>query len=581
MKIRLKIAGDLLRTVFDECDQYEDEETGGRIIGHYSLEDNMLEIRANGVIEPGPGTRRTRTSLFQDGEYQTRIFRRLEERDPTIEHLGSWHTHHVNGYPRLSDGDLATYRRIVNHELHNPDFFYALLVVRRNYGESDLQRYDFRHYIFFREDDKIHEINSAEVQVTDSPVIWPLKQPTADDTENHVAQEAILVRARDKTILEVIYPSFAPRLNSRTETFYWTGRLPLIDGFTPDVKVVEIEDEGDLHYYPLVSAGSERAQELSATAFPSAAHAIRALELRLNQAALEFHTTDKQERMEVLTLYVGQGSFAVVRHGKQAIVVDTRWPSELRDEISSTVDHFLKHRKLAGVVLTGLDNDHADPDGLDWLLEDYEPEWVMYPKYYKDTFNATRVFNVIRKHVRRRENTNRPIRRVSVRLDRLDSRLLPGLTQEFKLELFSPHIQDMDNSNNCSIVLKIAGVGLGAFSYLVTGDTENSRWDVIVNLFGDALKTDLLAAPHHGSKNAAHTGMILAASPHTVIISAGIDNQYGHPHRKTARLYLKVAKHVFLTNAGEGISLLTYMQDGQIRTQRLAEAERQDLSKPN
>ena len=42
-----------------------------------------------------------------------------------IEHLGNWHTHHVNGYPNLSGGDVATYRRIVNHELHNLDFFYA------------------------------------------------------------------------------------------------------------------------------------------------------------------------------------------------------------------------------------------------------------------------------------------------------------------------------------------------------------------------------------------------------------------------------------------------------------------------
>ena len=81
-----------------------------------------------GVIEPGPEARRTRTSFFQDGDYQTEVFRRLEEQDPAIEHLGYWHTHHVNGYPRLSGGDVATYRRIVNHELQNLDFFYALLV---------------------------------------------------------------------------------------------------------------------------------------------------------------------------------------------------------------------------------------------------------------------------------------------------------------------------------------------------------------------------------------------------------------------------------------------------------------------
>ena len=87
--------------------------------------------------------------------------------------------------------------------------------------------------------------------------------------------------------------------------------------------------------------------------------------------------------MEILTLYAGQGNFAVVRHGGQAIAVDTRRPAECSDDIASKIGRFLRRRELVGIVLTGFDNDHADPDGLDWLLEDYAPDWVMYPKYYK------------------------------------------------------------------------------------------------------------------------------------------------------------------------------------------------------
>ena len=261
--------------------------------------------------------------------------------------------------------------------------------------------------------------------------------------------------------------------------------------------------------------------------------------------------------MEVLTLYVGQGDFAVVRHGTQAIAVDTRWLVERSDDIESKVGRFLQRRDLAGIVLTGLDNDHADPVGLDWLLAKYTPGWVMYPKYYKDTENAKHVFNVIRKHERRRKGTAKPLERVSVRLDRLESRYLDDLTEEFQLELFSPHIEDMDNSNNCSIVLKVEGIGPGGFSYLVTGDTENPRWDRIVELFDDALDADVLAAPHHGSKNAAHAAMALAVMPNTVLISAGVDNQYEHPDGKAVALYLRVADHVFKTNVRAGVSLLT------------------------
>ena len=273
--------------------------------------------------------------------------------------------------------------------------------------------------------------------------------------------------------------------------------------------------------------------------------------------------------MEVLTLYIGQGNFAVVRHGTQAIAVDTRRLAERSDEIESKVERFLERRDLVGVVLTGLDDDHADPAGLDWLLENYTPDWVMYPKYYKETENAKAVFNVIRKHERRRRATANPLERVSVRLDRLESRYLNDLTEEFKLELFSPHVEDMDNSNNCSIVLKLDGIGPGGFTYLVTGDTEVPRWDRIVELFGDALDSDVLAAPHHGSKNAAHAKMALAVIPNTVLISAGVDNQYGHPDRKAVKLYLRVAKHVFQTNVGDGISLLTRQHGSDFQTKRV------------
>ena len=51
-------------------------------------------------------------------------------------------------------------------------------------------------------------------------------------------------------------------------------------------------------------------------------------------------------------------------------------------------------------------------------------------------------------------------------------------------------------------------------------------------MFDDALAAGVMAAPHHGSKNAAHPGMALAVSPDTVLISAGVDNQYGHPDAK-------------------------------------------------
>lgn len=270
--------------------------------------------------------------------------------------------------------------------------------------------------------------------------------------------------------------------------------------------------------------------------------------------------------MEILTIYVGQGNLAAIRHQGEAVIVDSRWFDERADDIERQLELFLKNQSVVGLVLTGFDNDHADPNGVDHILDKFEPHWVMYPKYYKDTDNATAVFNVIRKFERRREGTNHPLRRISVCVDKLDSRLLNDLSQCFNYELFSPHTEDMDNSNNCSIVLKLIGLGGDGFAYLITGDTENERWDSITRFFGEGLKSDVLSAPHHGSKNAAHPKMALLVSPNTVLISAGVDNQYGHPDRQALKLYNRVAEHVFQTNVENGVSLHTKRQGDDFLT---------------
>jgi competence protein ComEC len=124
----------------------------------------------------------------------------------------------------------------------------------------------------------------------------------------------------------------------------------------------------------------------------------------------------------------------------------------------------------------------------------------------------------------------------------------------------------MDCSNNCSIVLKLTGLGSRGFSYLITGDTENARWDTINRFFGGSLKSHVLAAPHHGSKNATHPASLLNIAPHTVLISAGVDSQYGHPDPGALRVYSRVAKYVFSTNMEGGVSLLTQPGTTEITT---------------
>ena len=287
--IHLEIAGDVLESIFKECDRYDSEETGGRVVGHYSENCGTLVVRAAGVIEPGPNAQRTSTSFFQDGDYQTEVFRQLEEKDPSIEHLGNWHTHHVNGYPTLSGGDIATYRRIVNHELHNLDFFYALLVTKRNDMCTGLDRYAVRHYVLFRGEDIVHEISPADVRVKDWPRVWPKDssatkhRSSAGGEKEDSPSEIFEIRALDKSVLGVMYPSMKPRLLKHSRTLFWQGSLPLIDGSLCDIRVAEVEDNGQLLYYPIISRASKNMAQLCEKAYFSASHAVHAVESQMNR----------------------------------------------------------------------------------------------------------------------------------------------------------------------------------------------------------------------------------------------------------------------------------------------------------
>jgi competence protein ComEC len=264
--------------------------------------------------------------------------------------------------------------------------------------------------------------------------------------------------------------------------------------------------------------------------------------------------------MNIVTANVGQGALAIVRHQGEAILVDSRVPpsdDETVAHVKQLLAVALKDHRVKGLILTGFDDDHTEIVGASIILRKYRPDWIMYPKYYKDSDEAKRVFALINEEEKARITSSAPLKKVSVRLDQLADRNLRGLSNHFDFELFSPHIEDMDSSNNCSIVLKLTGRGDRGFTYLITGDTENPRWDTISRLFGKALKSHVLAAPHHGSKNATHPASLLQVAPHTVLISAGVDNQYGHPHSGALKVYGQVAKYVFSTNMNGGVSLLT------------------------
>jgi hypothetical protein len=288
--VRLVLPEDALKVIFDECDGFDRDETGGRVVGTFEEQGDKLTLRVTGMIESGPKATRSPVSFFQDGEHQERIFRQIERNHPEIEHLGNWHTHHVNGLSTLSGGDITTYRKTVNHPNHNTPFFYALLVVAKHNTTRPLQRYSIKHFIFRRNDDTVYEIPQRDVEIIEAPLLWPADSTHHGTHVAHSAPEKLGAnpqRVYDRDVIGEFYEGIRS-FSSEKLGLYWRGTIELVDGAKAEVVLVEDSSSRAPTYSVTLwepgGALATVAEQLTKLEFPSARAALMETERRCNRA---------------------------------------------------------------------------------------------------------------------------------------------------------------------------------------------------------------------------------------------------------------------------------------------------------
>ena len=287
--IEIEIPKAVLNAVFDECDKYDDDETGGRILGTYGADPRSLRLAVQALIDSGPRARRSAVSFFQDGDYQEQVFREIEAKHPAIEHLGNWHTHHMNGLQHLSNGDLQTYHKIVNHPNHNTDFFYAMLVITKHRSKDPLGRYSVKHYLFRRADPRAYEISARAIRLVDKTqpnVVRSISAAASVPARTEAAPSPGLLA--DKQIVEEFFPEIHPFQSPKLGMF-WKGLLPLADKHKQEVVVVPDTERKDQFSVPLRNAPASLASlngRLEGQLFPSARAALINVERACNTELL-------------------------------------------------------------------------------------------------------------------------------------------------------------------------------------------------------------------------------------------------------------------------------------------------------
>ncbi len=125
------------------------------------------------------------------------------------------------------------------------------------------------------------------------------------------------------------------------------------------------------------------------------------------------------------------------------------------------------------------------------------------------------------------------------------------------IQIFSPTGDESKlESNTASIVLRVV---YGDTSFMLTGDAPQEIEDYLVKTYGTQLDSDVLKLGHHGSKTSTSDAWLDTVTPQYAVVSAGLDNRYGHPHQDVIQRVL--ARNIQTSHTGTD-GTVTFFSDG-------------------
>jgi competence protein ComEC len=248
---------------------------------------------------------------------------------------------------------------------------------------------------------------------------------------------------------------------------------------------------------------------------------------------------------------VGQGDGLVLNAGAgTALVVDVG-PDPLA--IDRCLDR-LGVERLAAVVLTHFHEDHVA--GLPAVLEERPPDEVVVTAFADPVSGAESV-------VRWAEAAGVPVRVPAYgevrRLGSLTWQVV-GPSGRFAT---GAAVSKGSSANNASVAMLVEVEGI---RILLTGDMEPEAQKAMRRAL-PSLRVDVLKVPHHGSRYQ-DPDFLTGLSARVAIVSAGIDNDYGHPAAET--LELLEGSGALVRRTDESGDVAVVVREGQLTVRELS-----------
>lgn len=124
--------------------------------------------------------------------------------------------------------------------------------------------------------------------------------------------------------------------------------------------------------------------------------------------------------------------------------------------------------------------------------------------------------------------------------------------------------EQYDDMNDNSVVCRL---DFGNFSCLLTGDSELRAERDILDAGGN-VEADVLKLGHHGSSTSTDGDWLSEVNPELAVVSCGLDNSYGHPHREVTAALEQAGVAIYRTDLQGSIVVTTNGQEFSVATQR-------------
>ncbi len=262
------------------------------------------------------------------------------------------------------------------------------------------------------------------------------------------------------------------------------------------------------------------------------------------------------QKLRVSFLDIGQGDAILIQtpSGKK-MLIDGGPTNKILEELNKEISYF--DNNIDVMIETHPDADHVT--GLIPVLEKYNVKTIVL----SSIDGHTGVFDDLQKHIDSEVTDLRAQARMHVAHtgDMID--FGDGVMVNI---LYPPknYIVKKNDTNDASVSVEIT---YGDKTFLLTGDLPTTQESKLISTGLDR-NIVVYKAGHHGSKYSSGEALLTYIKPEYSIISAGINNKYGHPNIETIQRLEKYSKEIISTINRGTISFITDGKMIEVETSR-------------